>query len=508
MFSSVFSPIKSYRNWRLRNAKKLLSRYNAAKTTNFTGTWSPYRDNHNLLIAASSPLIRARTRDLVRNFPPFTRAINAYTAFVVGRGARFQSLVTDENGKPDEKTRNKIEYRFKKWMEQDADISRRLHFYEQQQLACRQFMENGEWIARMVTVHNRKRHPFAIQMHEAEDLASNKIEDYRSGTKILNGVEYNPHTGEPLHYHFQNSQELGLELNFWSEDAENVLHGFQTLRAGQLRGVSAFAAAILIARDMADYTESELGAAKMSARWLAFIKSADSYASQMNRGVTPWSNDSTDLDDDGQHPLKGAIENATIEYLNESEEVQFAQPANRPGDSFDRFTRFSLRMVSILTDVPYEILSGDYTDINYSTSKASRNDTMQMLIPHRFRLEQHFIRPAFYRFLDFEALTEDYLPNYFSNPEHYRKAMFIPAGMPSVDPLRDGKADIDAINAGITSPQAVILKNGGDPEEVIEQRKAWVELCELKGLTASDLSLINTNLSNNPAKLGAAEYDS
>jgi capsid protein len=82
--------------------------------------------------------------------------------------------------------------------------------------------------------------------------------------------------------------------------------------------------------------------------------------------------------------------------------------------------------------------------------------------------------------------------------------MWIPAGMPSVDPLRDGKADIDAIASGIRSPQMVILGQGHDPEEVVMQRKAWLELNLREGLDPTTGG-VSTSLAHNPAKLGAVE---
>jgi putative protease len=54
-----------------------------------------------------------------------------------------------------------------------------------------------------------------------------------------------------------------------------VLHGFQMLRPGQLRGVTPFAPAIMLAKDMGDYTGAEIDAAKLAAKWLAFVKSLD-----------------------------------------------------------------------------------------------------------------------------------------------------------------------------------------------------------------------------------------
>ena len=501
ILTAIRHPIRAWQARQRRRAMELFQRYHAASFNHLTGGWSGGMRNNNLLISASSQIVRERTRDLVRNFPPFARAVDAYAAFVVGRGSRFQSLALTPDGEADKKTRQKIESRFRAWMD-EADVAKKLHFYELQQLACRQFLENGEWLGRMVTPRARGRHLLAVQMHDAEDLSSWKAADMGQGASIMDGVEFDPVTAEALAYHFQRVPEMGGQYETWREEACNVLHCFKVLRPGQLRGISPFAAAILLAKDMQDYMSAELGSAKMAARWLGIVTSEDVDTAQMARlgggmGGIAGGSDANRLEE---------IPVAMMEYLKTGEDVKFAPPSARPGDSFDRFTSFCLRMVSILVSIRYEVLSGDYKELNYSVSKASRNDDTQLLIPHRFRLEQHFIRPVFYRWLDCEALTQDYLPGYFAEPWRYRQAMFIPAGSPSVDPLRDGKADIDAINSKLKSPQQVIMSNGDDPEEVLEQHRQWLELCEEKGVDPASITSINTNLASNPAKLGAEEF--
>lgn len=470
--------------------------YDAAQSPRGIGIWNPAITDFNALIAQATPAMRARVRDLIRNFPPFARAVNSIVAFTVGRGARFQSLAVTPEGEPDMPVRRRIEERFRQWMESDADVAGRLHFYELQALAKRQECECGEFLCRFAAPRSRARYPLALQFHEPENLSSWRVTGQEEGTDVWQGVEYDVITGEPVAYHFQTVFGWERALRTWREPARNVLHGFQLQRPGQLRGVTPFAPAVLLARDMGDYTGAEIDAAKMAAKWLGFVESSDPAFSQAVRGL-------------GGSPAEGRqelddVENAIVEYLNEGEKMNFAPQSQRPGDSFDRFTRFVLRMVSITMDLPYEILSGDYTGINYSTSKASRNDFAMFLVPHQFRLEQHFTRPVFHRWLDVEALTQDYLRGYWQNPQRFRKAMWIPAGMPSVDPLRDGKADIDAITSGIKSPQMVILGQGADPEEVVAQRAEWQRLCGEYGVD-STTGKVSTAMANNPAKLGAIE---
>jgi lambda family phage portal protein len=472
--------------------------YDGAANSRLTGDWFPGGLDFNALISQSSPSLRARVRDLVRNFPPFARAVNAVVAFTVGRGARFQSLALSPSGEPDIPLRRMIEERFRAWMER-ADVTGKLHFYELQQLAKRQECECGEYIARFTSPRGKDRHSVAVQMFEPEQLNAWEPHLGRGQTTdIWQGVEFDVLTGEPVAYHFQTSYPW-QRLESWREPAENVLHGFNVLRPGQLRGMTPFAPAVMLARDMGDYAGAEIDAAKMAAKYLAIVESPDPAGLQAMRAPGPIGAGAK-----LERPDIEWLENAAIEYLRTGEKMNFAPTFGRPGDSFDRFTRFVLRMVGITMDLPYEILSGDYQGINYSTSKAVRNDFSMFLVPHQFRLEAHFVRPVFHRWLAAEALSGDGLRGYFVNPARFRRAMWIPAGMPSVDPLRDGKADIDSIASGIKSPQQVILGQGQDPEEVVAQRAAWRDLCLEYGVDATTGG-VSTALAHNPAKLGAVE---
>ena len=479
---------------------KQRSGYDGAAYSRLIGNWFPGNVDFNALISQSSPQLRARVRDLVRNFPPFARAVNGIVAFTVGKGARFQSLALTPDGKADNRLRQAIETGFRDWMEQ-ADVSGQLHFYEMQQLVKRQECEGGESISVFTSPRRRNRGQLAIQMFESEALNSYESFSLDSKTDIYSGIEYDVFTGERLAYHF--TADIGWQRSFntWREPAENVIHTFNTLRPGQFRGITPFAPSISIARDMGDYTGAELDAAKMGAKWLGMVKTNDPLAFQGARppgtvGQGGYSEEREDID---------WLENATIEYLRDNEDIVFAPSSGRPGDSFDRFIRFCWLMVAVTMDLPYEILSGDYTQISYSTSKASRNDFAMFLAPHHFRMEHHFTRPVFRRWLAHQALMgKDYMRGYYLNPWRFERAMWIPAGMPSVDPLRDGKAMIDLIAAGLKSPQQAILENGGDPEEVVAQIAAWVELCKLHGVNPSTGD-VSTSLANNPAKLGAPE---
>ncbi len=478
--------------------------YAAASMGRLVGDWVPSAQDVNALIGGASPLVRARVRDLVRNFPPFTAAASAIATYSVGSGSRFQSLVTKADGTPDYALRNKIESRYRAFMD-EADIAGQLHFYEMVMLAQRQEVENGEAIIRFAKPRRRKTFPFALHMIEADDLVSHLDFKTDDNSEIQQGIEYDIRTGERLYYHFQKKAGLTRLYDTWREPAENVIHFFQTLRPGQLRGISPLAAAVMIAYDMNEYIGAEIDASKLAAKWLGFITTTDPQMFQMThmsttgRGTSPLMAEAL-----GRGEID-EVENAIIDYLRPGEKVEFAPNAGRMTDSFERFVAFCLRMLSIVARVPYELVSADYSELNYSKAKMSQNDFSKFLFPRKFAIEHHIERRVFKQFLAFEALTQDYLPGYFTNPARYQPAMFVPQGLTSPDPLRDGKANIDKLRAGLVSHIDLILADGRDPEQVVEQNKLWAELCIEHGVNPLT-GMPSTAMANNPAALGASEY--
>jgi len=481
-------------DWLIRRRMRRLDlkrrQYAAAQIGRLTGDWLPANWRVNDLIASSAPVIRARTRQMVRDFAPFHRAVNNMVTFLIGEGIRFQSRAMTPDGSPAKGMRQQIEDRFLSWMDQ-ADVAGKLHFHELQQLAVRQDGETGEYIALIRPPKRPGRHPFALQFLESERLGDWGAR-IAPGNKLAQGVEYDPDTGERVAYHFCD-EGYGTPTRV---DAALVLHDFRTLRPGQLRGVSPFAASLLIARDLNDYVGAELDAAMMASKWLAFVKSPDPTSMQALRL-------------DGK-PMAGVsdgkptetLENAIIEYLRPGEEVTF-QAHTRPGEPFEAFNRFVLRMIAITVDIPYELLSGDYSGLNYTTLRGIRNDFRKMLAPQQSRYILHLCRPTLRLWMETEALADTgFLPGFFADQSRHLRGVWIPAGLPETDPQREIKANIDAINAGLKSPQQVILERGDDPETILDELADWKTMCGDRNLDFSQAAkAISTALANNPAAL-------
>jgi capsid protein len=90
------------------------------------------------------------------------------------------------------------------------------------------------------------------------------------------------------------------------------------------------------------------------------------------------------------------------------------------------------------------------------------------------------------------------LPGYARDPFHYQKSAWIPPGVPSPDPLKEGKAYIDQIKNNLRSPQEAIAERGRDLEEVLDELAEAKKMAESRGLTLQEVS---TSTANNPAAL-------
>lgn len=438
-------------------------RYAAAMVNRLTGPWQAVRDLNDLL-GQSGRTIRARVQQLTRDFPPFWRAVNALQAFTVGDGIRVMPQPLGPDGTVDPVLAQVIESAWLRWCD-EADVSKQLHFYELQGLVDRQESEDGEALPVFVQPAGRGRFPLALQMVEPERLSAMG----RPGSPLHDlklGIEYHKITGERVAYH--------LEVEGGRVEpvaASRVLHAYNVLRPGQLRGVSPFVSAVLLAGDLREYADASLDRAKMSARWLAFITTEDATGYQAARGA-----------EDREGKRVEDLEHAAIEYLEPGERITLAQDA-APASNFEAFCNYLLRLVAVSVDLPVEILTGDYRKLNYTTLRGSRMDFAKSLKLRQFRRIERFCKPVYQRWMDRAVLSGTLrLPGYDVDPWRYRRASWIAPSLPPADPLKAAQADELRLGQLTMSPQEVMLARGVDPDRVLDEWAVWQQKLEARGL--------------------------
>lgn len=469
--------------------------YAAAQTDRLTGDWRPVNSGINDLLKSSRPTILARTRQLVRDFGYFSRAKRAIVNFRIGDGIVLQSRVRDLDagqtpGKIKLNTRlcQQIEDCWK-WFCDDCDASGRLHYFDLERLWASEDVEAGESLLVMRWEQGAGHYlPLSLQSFEAEWLSAAPVARIAPDTFFDQGIELDAATMRPVAYHFAVPSGYAFAAGGRRAariPARFVLHGFETVRAGQVRGIGPLTSAIILADDLRDCLDSTIDRFKMASRWLAFVQTEN---------PMDWQRQRSRPGDDGHRVID--MQNAVMEFLKPGETVNINN-ADIPGGSFTPFVAFILRTLSITADIPYELLTGDYGGLNYNTMRVLRSDFKRMRRPAAKRHIRQFCTPVFRAMLDAAHLAGRLdLPGYWKNPSHYWDCIWQEPGQDPLDLLRESRAYTELCAARQWSPQEVIYARGRNPEDVLDECAEWESELKKRGL---EQQAISKSLQTNPA---------
>lgn len=416
--------------------------YDGAKTGRRTGGWVSAGNSANAEIAPALNLLRNRSRELVRNNPYAAKAMRVLCTNYIGTG--ITANIKDK----------KASALFSKWIK-ECDADGHFDFYGLQRLIARAEPESGECLIRF---RYRKESdgltvPLQLQVLEADYLDSHKFEDLKGGGWIQHGIEYDA-IGRRVAYwlYKQHPGEISPKsqgLESYRVLAEDIIHFYDKTRPGQARGVPVLAPSMLTANDLDDYLEATLVRKGAEACIAAFVKTDDE-----NRTIGP---DTTDESNNRIEELSPVM----VQYLNPGEEISFSNPSTSSGDV--GYTNDRLHAIAVGAGVTYEQMTGDLSQVNYSSIRAGTLD-------FRREVEQwqwiNFIpivcEKILKKFLDVAVLTGKIrtsdIQTEWTTPR-----------FDWVDPVKDVQGEGMEIGLGLTTWAESVRGRGYDPEKIFEE---------------------------------------
>lgn len=425
--------------------------------------WAPGNPGAIAAMLFSQSELRAKSRDLVRRNAWANAAVESFVANAVGTGIKPQSMVVDPA------IRERIQALWRDWTEV-ADAAGLTDFYGLQALACRAMLEGGEALVRIRYRRPGDGLPVALQIQvlEPEHLPVTLNTTAPNGNLIRAGIEFD-RLGRRVAYHLYRSHPEDGALAPMSGsggmqtvrvDAAEIIHLFRLLRPGQIRGEPWLARALVKLYELDQYDDAELVRKKTAAMFAGFITRVGPEDNLMGEGVA-----------NANGVALAGLEPGTLQILEPGEDVKFSQPAD-VGASYAEFLRMQFRAVAAAMGVTYEQLTGDLTQVNYSSIRAG-------LLEFRRRCEalQHGVivhqlcRPIWQAFID-QAVLEGALalPGFARAGSGERRAFlackWIPQGWQWVDPQKEFNAMLTAIRAGLLSRSEAISSFGYDAEDI------------------------------------------
>lgn len=419
-----------------------------------------------------------RSRHLVRNNAWAGAAVEKYVSNAIGTGVQAKMV----NGTPELKAAaGKL---WRRWCKV-SDADGQLEFAGQQALGVREYKEAGEVFARL---RPRRRAdglpvPLQVQLIESEQCPRHYYATAPGGNVIREGIEldkigrrvaywmYRAHPGDQNTFTVNASELTRIP-------ADQILHLYRPLRAGQLRGIPDLSSVLVLIFNQDRLSDNVMERQAVANLHTGFFTKPVNGEDGSVLGELPAQDDAAD-----GTPVAG-MEPGTMSELPAGWDVKFNDPPGAGAD-YAEFMRLNLLAFCARMGIPYEVLTGDLREISDRALK------LLLLEFHRL-IEMDLwlqIIPMFcgrVRDAWWDAAVLDgslIAPDYATDPEEYRETLWVPQGWPYAHPVQDVDADIKAIRAGLTSRTKVVLGKGEDPEEIDAEQVADNERADLAGLT-------------------------
>jgi len=470
--------------------RRLAARSQLAISGGYTGAridraqlsrWLPMAGSANSDTIRDLPMLRARSRDQMRNAPVALGALNTTVGHVVGTGLTYTPAIDAEflglDDEAAEDWQDNAKRRFKQWAESpDCDVARQLDFYGIQELAFRSYLESGDtFVLTPTPARSGKPARLALQIIEADRVCNpNRTAD---SATVIDGVEIYPQTGEVIAYHVAR-QHPGSNLttaNVWdrvpargsSTGRRNVLAIFKPLRPGQVRGVPWISPILEPLKQLGRWSDAELNAAVVSGLMATFIK-MDPDAFQ---GI--YDEEAQDGYVANASKWSGEMESGKAINLLPGESIESPTPG-RPNPAFDPFWTAMVRQIGMALEMPFEVLVMHFQS-SYSAARAALLMAWKAFRSKRDMLAKTLCQPVFELWLaDEVAAGRINCPGFFADDiirAAWCAAIWTGDGPGSIDPTKEVTAAKMRVELGISTKQAEsILHDGVDWEQKHEQR--------------------------------------
>ncbi len=308
--------------------------------------------------------------------------------------------------------------------------------------------------------------PLQLQVLEANFLDAMKSGAIGAG-RLVQGIEFDP-VGKRRAY-WLHSEHPGdawgaLQGGLGSRPvpATEIAHVYEKQRM-QARGVPWGAPVIRALRDLDDYEVAEIVRKKTEACVTAIVFGDD----EAQQGIAP-----AVVDADGNRVEQ--FEPGLIAYARGGKDIRFNQPAATGG--YGEYKRASLHTISAGFRVPYELLTGDLSQVNYSSIRAGLVEFRRQIDAVQWQLFIPMFCAPVWRWFTEAAWAAGLIPTPDVPVE------WSPPKFEAVDPQKDAMANLLAIRSGTMTLAEVIAQQGRNPDAVLAEIAATNAKLDALGL--------------------------
>jgi lambda family phage portal protein len=431
------------------NQRNILSRYDAAELSEETR--QHYRQVDSLSArGANSHAVRQRLRDRCRyevaNNSWASGVADALADFMVGDGPKLQCLTKDRE------FNSLVESEFGQWAEAVclADkcwLLRRERAVDGEGFI---FLENDPGLG-AITLDLRE--------YEPEQVATPYF--YPLDPLTVDGIELSQ-LRKPAFYHllYEHPGDLfnyrGL-YKFERVPAKLVIHWFRATRAGQYRGIPEFTQSLGLFADLRRYRQATIAAAETAASFAAML-------------YTENPPEQTDLEPQAWEKIP--IDRRMLTTVPAGWKMAQLK-AEQPSTGHPEFVRTCLTELATGHSTTYEIASGDYSHVNYSSGRLAHQRFNRSINVDRCRMERNCLNIILREWLK-EAVLIRLLPDVTTKADGWAHRWLWPA-TEAIDPLKEARAQQVSMESYMTTFSEECARDGVDRDVRLAEIKRDVE---------------------------------
>lgn len=442
--------------------------YEASSQGRRLGEWEAPSLGPTAAVTTELDMLRRRMQASVRNNPWISRALKADVASEVGTG-----IIPRPTSDDDDFNKNALE--LYNDYHPHADITGFLGVYGIQAQAVRARKESGESFILIHRQRSNRNIPVPVQFQVIE---SNMCPTWynRVATagvnKIVSGVEVNGYGRPVAYWMYKNNPDDWYHVNSTELvriKVEDVIHHFIPNRPGQLRGEPQGVQSAVRSFIYDKYDDAELGRKQARANFTGVIRKPDYGESDYK--FDPISGDSLKEDDEGHAMIE--LESGTFPSLLAGEDITLFD-GDDSGRGYRDFQWHQLLGISAGWDIPYQLMTGDYTLINDRIWRAIMNQYHREVeqVQELYVIAQ-ICRRMWNEFID-RAILSGMLKAPKDNGSKFNRlrCKHRPQAWKHIHPVQDVQAKIIAKDAGLTSRQKEVDGLGSESVEEIDRQRA------------------------------------
>jgi lambda family phage portal protein len=469
--------------------------FQGGKLDRMTDDWTPGNLSPNAIHRLDGALLRERARDLVINDPLAKSGVDAYIANVIECG------ITPKPGFQDQDRRRAWLEEWDRWggvkgRYRSADVTEQQTIYELLALWLEEVIVGGGCLLRRRTLrrNNRRRISAAIELIPEERFCDDRDtfimsrNSKKSTNNITRGVEVDGN-GRAVAYWIKpthpNDSLVGQSLAGADPvriPADECEYAFFRRRIGQTRGHTMFSAAIVWLWKLGYFTDNELVASMIKSCYAVAVKSDgdEDFATLKDE-------DTSTTGDIWSNQLE-KITPGMIGRLRPGDSIEGVGP-NSPGGDSTPWLMLIQRSIAVAMNQSYEETVRDYSQGNFSSTRAAANSDQKRYRPMQKFAIAHCLAPTYEHFVQSAVLAgRDTFPSpaeFVANADEFLSVTWRTPGWVSVNPGEDAKADEINLRIGTTTRDAINARRGQDWEATMEQLARENEQAEAGGVDVS-----------------------